>query len=222
MLTFVLTSLIFGGVISKIIYQSFDKYNDTRLNPLALSTTKKINSEKQYNLVLLGDSHAQYWKIDEKDILNLGITGQTSQQIKYRYDLIKNQIKGGESLILSIGANDIKSIATNPTEKEDIVNRCVTSIQYLIADNKDKFKNIYIITIPPDFDVSFPFQWIYYQETVDAKTMLNAKIRKLAEENQLILIDAYQVFKNKLGKEYSTDGVHMNEKAYYILNQSIK
>lgn len=71
----------------------------------------KIDTAKKYDYVLIGDSHVQYWSTGNNS-LNLGMTGQTSEQIKLKYLLLKDEIKSGKKLIISVGANDVKSIAT--------------------------------------------------------------------------------------------------------------
>ena len=204
--------------IYKLVYKMFDKYNDNRLDPIEFSEIK-IDTTQIYDWTLLGDSHTYYWKMNQQNVLNLGIGGQTSGQILVRSLLMQNQLKG-KNLILSIGANDVKSIATNPERKQEIIENCITNIQEIVSVLKPKFEKIYIITIPPDFDVSWQQRLINYQETVVAKDELNARIKTLAQKNNLVLIDTFTILKGK--DKMSEDGVHMNQKAYEILNRHLK
>ncbi len=213
-------TVVTSVIIFQIFYKCLDKYNDTRLDPLRMSEIK-IDTAKKYNYVLIGDSHVQFWSIGNNS-LNLGMTGQTSEQIKLKYLLLKNEIKSGQKLIISVGANDVKSIATNPEKKEEIIKKCIENLQLIISENKNKFDRIYVMTVPPDFHVSFPYNFINYEDTFTSKLKINDEIRKLALKNKIVLIDTYEIFKNKTGYEYSIDGVHMNEKAYKILNEKIK
>ena len=202
----------------------YDKYNDTRLDPLSKELLLKDFS-KNYDYVLLGDSHAQYWKLNKENVLNLGMTGQTSEQIQIRSTLIKDTLKG-KNLILSIGANDVKAIATNPENIDKIVFNFQENLNKIIANHKKHFNDIYIITIPPDFNPGFQQLLFNYQVTRDAKIMMNNKIRLIAKEKRLRLIDANNLLENnRLGislKEFSEDGVHMNKNAYMILEKYIK
>lgn len=220
-ITFIITSIFFSIGIIYIFYKALDKYNDTRLDPIQISKLE-IDSTKNYHLVFLGDSHVQYWIHNNKNSLNLGTTGQTSEQIKLKYQILSNEIKNGEKLVVSIGANDVKSITTNPETKNQIINNCLTNINFIISQNKLKFKDIYLMTIPPDFKVSFPYNLINYQDTFESKLKINQGIRNLAKKNNIHLIDVYEIFKNKNSKEYSSDGVHMNNEAYKILNKYIE
>ena len=205
-------------VIYKMMYQLYDKYNDTRLDPLK-SSTLNIDSTKMYNWILLGDSHCQYWSLNKENVLNLGITGQTSSQIKIRSLILGDKLKG-QNLILAIGANDIKSIATNPENSNSIVDNCIDNIQQILTSRKGNFANIYVLTVPPDFNVGIQQRLFNYKETFDAKINLNNKIRELAKSNNIKLIDAYKIFEDK--NNLSEDGVHMNSDAYNILNSYLK
>lgn len=204
--------------IYKLVFKLFDKYNDTRLDPIEFSTLK-IDSIQNYNWTLLGDSHTYYWKTNQQNVLNLGISGQTSGQILIRTLLMQNQLKG-KNLILSIGANDVKSIATNPERKEEIIENCISRIQEIVTVLKPKFEKIYIITIPPDFNVNWQQRLFNYQETADAKDKLNVQIKTLAKKNNIELIDTFTILKGK--DKMSEDGVHMNQNAYEILNKHLK
>ena len=227
---YIITLIIFVSLtisvfsLYKLIYKMYDKYNDTRLDPLSKELLLKDFS-KNYDYVFLGDSHAQYWKLNKENVLNLGMTGQTSEQIQIRSTLIKDTLKG-ENLILSIGANDVKAIATNPENIDKIVFNFQENLNKIIANHKKHFNDIYIITIPPDFNPGFQQLLFNYQVTRDAKIMMNNKIRLIAKEKRLRLIDANNLLENnRLGislKEFSEDGVHMNKNAYMILEKYIK
>lgn len=227
---YIITLIIFVSLticvfsLYKLIYEMYDKYNDTRLDPLSKELLLKDFS-KNYDYVLLGDSHAQYWKLNKENVLNLGMTGQTSEQIQIRSTLIKDTLKG-KNLILSIGANDVKAIATNPENIDKIAFNFQKNLNKIIANHKKHFNDIYIITIPPDFNPGFQQLLFNYQVTRDAKIMMNNKIRLIAKEKRLRLIDANNLLENnRLGislKEFSEDGVHMNKNAYMILEKYFK
>lgn len=205
-------------VIYRLTYALFDKYNDTRLDPVQLSKIK-IDSTKNYNYIFLGDSHCQYWKTNKQNVLNIGLTGQTSGQIKIKTELISNQLKG-KNLIISMGANDVKSVATNPERVDQIVNDCIENINEVLKITKPRFKTIYIITVPPDFKAGWQQKIFNYSSTKEAKKEINNKIRQLAKNQNLNLIDTEKIFEGK--ENLSEDGIHMNEKAYQMLDEYVK
>lgn len=217
---FFVSLIIVVGIffIYKISYKLFDKYNDTRLDPIQFSNIK-IDSAQNYNFVFLGDSHCQYWKTSKTNILNIGLTGQTSEQIKIKTQLIQDKLKG-DNIVLSIGANDVKSVSTNPERIQEITNICFKNIIEVLKIVKPKFKKTYIITIPPDFNVGWQQRIFNYNSTLEAKKLINNKIRLLPKSENLKIIDTEKLFQNK--ENMSSDGVHMNENAYKIIDKYLK
>lgn len=212
-------TIIFGVFLSKLfLIKSLDKYYDTRLNPLQ-EDELTIDTTKVYEYVLLGDSHCSLWNLNRPNTLNLGIGGQTSSQIKWRSKLFK-PVKA-KYLILSIGTNDARSVATNPERRNVIVNNCLQNISGIILDLKPYYQDIYIVNIPPDFKVKFPFMFLNYNETLLAKQEINKGIEKLSRELGVKIIDSNKLLKGKSGKEYSPDGLHLGYKSYEILEKYI-
>ncbi len=219
-------SVTFGIIVVifafyKITFLALDKYNDTRLDPIEITKTSSDFS-KTYDYVFLGDSHCYFWKLDNKNELNLGVSGQTSSQIFLRSELMKGKLVG-RNLILSVGANDVKCIATNPDNANKIIDDCITNIQKIINNHKKSFVKIYIITIPPDFSPSLQAKVFNYEKTVAAKNILNKKIIDVSNKNSVVLIDAFNILSKKMNNEsLSSDGIHLNAKAYYYyLNKEI-
>jgi lysophospholipase L1-like esterase len=215
----VILTIFFGIYLSKFfLIKSLDKYYDTRLNPLQEDEVT-IDTTKAYEYVLLGDSHCSLWNLNRPNTLNLGVGGQTSSQIKWRTTLFK-PVKA-KYLILSAGTNDARSVATNPDKRSEIVNNCINNISQIIKEAKPYYQDIYIINIPPDFKVSFPFMFINYDETLLAKREINSGIDKLSKEFGVKVVDSNKLLKGKSGKEYSSDGLHLGYKSYEILEKYI-
>lgn len=223
----VLVVSVFGAY--EVFYTLYDKYNDTRLNPLERKLLDKDFS-KTYKNILLGDSHVQFWKLSPDNSLNLGMTGQTSEQIKLRSTLLKDSLKG-ENLIISVGANDVKAIATNPENAAEIQIQCLKNLEKIVNQHKENFNKIYVMTIPPDFSASVFQEFFNYKETLQTKDFINHDIRNFCKKNNLKIIDTYLIFtENAKGldrrlplnyKEFSEDGVHMNQKGYMLLENEI-
>lgn len=224
----ILVVSVFGAY--EVFYTLYDKYNDTRLNPLERKLLDKDFS-KHYQYILLGDSHVQFWKFPQNNSLNLGMTGQTSEQIKIRSTLLKDSLKG-ENLIISVGANDVKAIATNPENAAEIRIQCLKNLEEIVNQYKQNFNTIYVMTIPPDFSVSVFQKFFNYKKTVQAKDFINKDIRNFCKKNNLKIIDTYLILTEDAKgldrrlplnyKEFSDDGVHMNEKAYKLLEKELQ
>lgn len=216
----VLVISVFGAY--EVFYTLYDKYNDTRLNPLE---RKLLNNDfsKPYQNILLGDSHVQFWKFSPENSLNLGMTGQTSEQIKLRSTLLKDSLKG-ENLIISVGANDVKAIATNPEKIAEIQTQCLKNLEEIVHHHKQNFNKIYVMTIPPDFSPSVFQKFFNYKKTVQTKDFINEDIRNFCRKNNLKIIDTYLVFTENIkgvDEKFSDDGVHMNDKGYKLLEKEL-
>ena len=210
LIIFINLIFIIVGVFAfyKISYKLFDKYNDTRLDPIQISNIK-IDSTKNYSYVFLGDSHCQYWQTSKTNVLNIGVSGQTSEQIKIKTQFLQNSIKG-ENMVISMGANDVKSASTNPERIQEISDNCMRNINEVLKIVKPKFKNIYIITIPPDFNVGWQQKMFNYNSTLESKNLINNNIRKLAKSESLILIDTEKLLKNKESMSFFKDILEQN------------
>ena len=219
-LTLFASALMFGAMFVYVFWLASDHHYDGKLNPLQLEK-KKIDATQHYDIVLLGDSHAELWRIHDKNVLNLGISGQTSEQIKLRYLLQKKQIRPASVLIMSVGANDVKAVSTNPETAETIADNCIKNIEFLVNDNRSTLKKIILLTIPPDFEVNFPYSFMNYEKTKKVKEKINASIRKLSDNSSVFVMDSEELFKHKNLKTLTIDGIHMNKEAYEILNKKL-
>ena len=212
-----------GNLIAyNMIYNAIDKYNDSRLDPIGeLNWQLHKIAEGNFDIVILGDSHARNWEIDRDGGLNLGIPSQTSQQICMRSNLYKDNISG-KILIVFAGGNDLKSISTNVVRKNAIVKNCILSIKKIVKNHKEKFENIVLVTIPPAFNIPIEYRIIYSKIIDEAHLEINNGIKKIGLEEKCTVIDAYEIIRKKMSEEILfTDGIHMNQNAYDYLNKKL-
>jgi hypothetical protein len=124
------------------------------------------------------------------------LTRQTSEQIKIRIQLLQDNIKG-QSIVISMEANDVKTVSTNPERVQEISDNCLKNINEVLKIVKPNFKNIYIISIPPDFKVEWQQRIFNYNATLEVKKLINNKIRELTQSENLIVIDTEKLLQNK-------------------------
>lgn len=202
----------------------YDKYNDLRLNPLLLSGLDDNNKyNNSYDIVILGDSLGAGWKFSGNySTLNLGIGGQTTSQVKYRSDLIEGKIKG-DILIIIAGGNDIKCIPTNYHRKDQILDQAAYNIKEIVRNHQNDFNSIVLVTIPPMFRIPFYLKHLKRTKIFSASIIeLNDKIRNLAAEMDVELLDAFTILSEKKNDEnLTTDGAHLNKRAYQYLEKEI-
>ena len=138
-----------------------------------------------------------------------------------RSDLYKEKLSG-ELLLLIAGGNDLKSLSTNKDRKTEIVKNCLENIEAMVTNHQSSFKKIVILSIPPAFEIPVQYKPLYSKIIDEAHLEINSRIEKLSKTHSLILLDAYKILNNH-GKfdELSDDGIHMNDKAYSILESEL-
>lgn len=191
--------------ISKNIKEDFYKNN----------TSYKITNDlynlyesKNIKVVMLGDSltYRVTWSelINESFIVNRGINGDTTKGFLNRLDNIY-KLKPKVVFIMG-GINDL----TFNIKNENIINnvkKIVSSLEY---------KNIDVV-----------LQAVIYTNnmTLNKKVKkLNILLEKYSKENKLTYIDLNDELSSKmyLKENFSSDGLHLNAKAYNIWAKRIK
>ena len=208
-------SFIFNLFFALQIFNYYNKFNQLRLSPLHLGSYDV--KKGKYKLLIYGDSHAENWKNSPlKETINLGIGGQTSKQLLLRSDYHLDGVES-EITLLFVGANDIRIVASFPDQGRRIVNDAFSNILNLIHKIDSDF--FIVCTIPPIFELTYRDYALDYQASDAAKQKLNEKIRSLSDNNVLILDTTKVLNKYKSLRELSSDGLHINEKGYELLNE---
>ena len=219
----ILSILLLGSIVGNFIgyktaYKAFDLYNDLRLDPLGeLSWNLRDNVNGYHDIVIIGDSHARNWDYDHNRVLNLGIPSQTSVQISHR-SLAYHDSINGKLLIIIAGGNDIKSISTNPSRKDEIVKNCLIALESIVNNHLSSFDSIVLVTVPPIFRIPWKYKTLHSPSIDQAHSEINTGIRQLAKQYNIILLDASAILDSRMKSEdLSTDGIHLNKKAYEYL-----
>lgn len=171
-------------------------------------------SEKQNQIVLLGDSLTQYgeWsEITGVTVLNRGIFGDTTDGMLKR--LAQVTIIKPSKLFILIGTNDLmqgKDVATVAQNYQQIVERVRKEtpetkifIQSVLPVNKDVLRS----------DIT--------NENVIA---LNKQLQLIAEKTQSTYVDLYSLLlvNNKLDPQCTHDGLHLSGKGYQVWEKEIE
>lgn len=219
----ILSILLLGSIVGNFIgyntaYKAYDKYNDSRLDPLGeLAWNLQDDVNGFHEVVIIGDSHARNWDYDHDRVLNLGLPSQTSVQISHRSLAYRDLLKG-KLLIIIGGGNDIKSVSTNPGRKDEIVRNCLTALESIVDNHLPSFESIALVTIPPAFRIPWKYRTLHSPAIDQAHSQINTGIRQLAKQNNLILLDAYSILEPRMqSEELSLDGIHLNKQAYAYL-----
>ncbi len=213
-----LVSIVGNFIGYKTTYTAYDKYNDSRLDPLGeIAWDLQDDVNGSHEVVIIGDSHARNWDYNHDRVLNLGIPGQTSVQISHRSLAYRDSLKG-KLLIIIGGGNDIKSVSTNPGLKDEIVRNCLAALESTVNNHLPSFESIAILTVPPVFKIPWKYRTLHSPAIDQAHSEINTGIRLLAKQYNIILLDAYAILEPQMeSKDLSPDGIHLNKQAYACL-----
>lgn len=155
--------------------------------------------------VLLGDSITQWNPIRDRRIVNLGVEGDTTEDILRRIQEV--EVANCRKVIFCAGINDILN-------KFSLEKSCEL-YRKIIEVLQRNFQEVSLISVLP----------------IENRRRINMKVRRLNEHIQDIAVgskvdylDIHPLFCNgdlNLREEYSTDGIHLSPKGYDILNREI-
>lgn len=180
--------------------------------------TTYVNSYREKGkIVFLGDSLTDIgqWNelLDNPDILNRGISSDTTSGALNRLTEI-TKLKPRKIFIM-LGVNDIdKGLST-----EKIIKNYSKLLQNIKTDSPNTL--IYVESVLPiNKD-------IYKTRTKEKQIIdLNTSLKNLCKNSNIQYIDLYPLFtlpnQNKLYKEYTIGGLHVNGKGYKVWRDAIK
>lgn len=155
--------------------------------------------------ILLGDSITQWNPLKHDEILNLGIAGNTTEDILLRI----KKVEGSrcQRVIFSAGINDILNNFSLKKSCE-LYGKVVEVLQR-------NFQEVTLLSVLP----------IENRRRINVKVRrLNEHIQEIAVSNNLKYLNIHPLFCDEelnLKKEYSTDGIHLSPMGYDILNKEI-
>ena len=175
---------------------------------------EEIGTENR--VVFMGNSITEGWSnaspefFKGKPYVNRGIGGQTTPQmlVRFRADVIK--LKPAVVVILG-GTNDIAG-NTGPSTLEMIADN-IFSMAELARANGIK---VVLASVLPAYD----YPWKPGLNPDKKIPLLNAMIKKYAEENDIVYLDFFNAMadeRNGLPKEYASDEVHPTKAGYKVM-----
>lgn len=201
-----------------------DEYTaDTRRNEFDIKNQTLYMNGTDIDVLFIGDSITHYWETQAMfgqfgTIVNRGIGGDVAQILAKRFYADSTQLEP-KVTVLMIGINnmwileDYDMSSPEYQEKEDeIFNTIISSYESIIQQANNYGQKLIMQSILPVFgcapaDVLVP--------------KVNAKLKEMADANNIPFVDYYPDFLSEDGKSINTelavDGVHPNEKGYAIM-----
>ncbi len=190
---------------------------------ISITDKNKVNN-KQDIIVFLGDSLTYNYKTDEffeeYKTFNSGISGNKTTDILndlenrvYKYNPTK--------VFLLIGINDLK----NGTNKDEVINNIEIIIKQIKENKKDT--TIYVESIYPisnEEDMKNIKKIVPKTDNNEIKET-NKKLNELCKRYNITYINVYDKLLNDKGslkKDYTTDGLHLNDLGYFKVTKLLE
>ena len=175
-------------------------------------------------IIFIGDSITDLYPLDnyyadlDLAVYNRGIGGDTTVGVKNRLDLSLFDLAPSK-IVLMIGTNDINGLRS--------VNDILVTYEEIVATIYEKLPNIdlYIMSvIPQNYDLE-SYTNINVDNSMERINELNKGIIQIANKYNSTYFDLYSLLLDDSGmldKNYSSDGIHLNEKGFIIWTNLIK
>lgn len=205
----------------------------SRLDPIGLNyypdtfSVSQSDAKSKAKIMFYGDSRALSWatpKLDQYDVINRAIGGQTSIQIASRFQqhVVAHQ---PDIIILQLCVNDLKMVPLLPKQEKEIIDNCKNNLLQIIQQAHKIKAKVIVSTIFPLADISiikkiFGFKEIPIMKAIDD---VNVYIHTLASDNTVVF-DAYGLLKGegqKIDARYARDWLHLNVNGYEMLNKRL-
>lgn len=208
---------------------TFTNLYQISLNPLGIDKYHdKITKNELPSVVFYGDSRAYQWQSPSNrnfHFINRGISGQTSAQIRWRFQQHITPLKP-QIIVLQLGVNDLRMLPTNSQNREDLVTNCQQNITQIIEQAEEINAVVILTTIFPLGAGNVPLKyrpfWASIDELQHSINEVNQYLKSLSD--RAILFDTYDLLNaedpDKI--EYYKDLLHINRRGYELLNQELE
>jgi lysophospholipase L1-like esterase len=177
-------------------------------------------------VVFFGDSRSRAWTAIANisfEFINRGIDGQTTNQVLGRVSAHVATLSP-QFVVVQVGINDLKDIATFPNELKSIVSGCKQNIQKIVEQlSKGRKTTVILTTIFPVPELT-QSRRLYWSEDVDRAIIEVNQYIKSLEGDRVIILDAASLLADEGGKIrqiYSLDFLHLNNNGYTMLNDEL-
>lgn len=173
---------------------------------------------KEKTIIFLGDSITECFDLGKffpnYKLINKGKSGDTTIDILNRLEKSVFMLNPF-MLFLLIGTNDLELLNSTPEE-------VISNINLILKRIKDYNKDI-IINLISIFPVNQPIKpfSVGKRKNKDINT-INKSIKMIKDVTYLDINKLLKDEKGLLNKEYTYDGIHINEKGYLVISDYLK
>lgn len=213
-----------------LLRNNYRNYNLLRIDPLETGGLKSNDLEadlKKSDIWMLGDSRMRRWN---KELLNnnvekanLGIEGQTSAQVYYRFRTYL-ETDTPSLVIVEVGINELKIIGLDKDLSASITEHFYNNMESMVQVCRDKNIPIILMNIFPVGKIEFSRRLIWKRGVNETIKVANIKLRSFCDDSLVYYFDAYSVLSEDgetVNPEYQADFLHINERGYEALSRKL-
>ncbi len=222
-----LLALLFAGLYAISFRNNYKAYNLLKIDPLEtgrLRSAKHDKSEINADIWMIGDSRIARWDTELLEtglqIANLGMEGQTSTQILYRF---KNDlgIDTPDIAILEVGINDLKVIGLDTELVEPVTENLYKNIEEISDLCKGHNVTLIIINVFPVGKIELTRRPMWNSAVNEAIRSFNETLKGYCDDQTIFYFDAFGLLSGedeRVKKEFRDDFLHINKNGYEALS----
>lgn len=209
-------------------YKTFYKrYNLLRSDPLEIASVNEDASStllRNSGIWMIGDSRVNRWPEgmlkDSMGIANLGIEGQTSAQVLFRF---RNYLDTAipSLVILEVGINDLKIIGLDADLAGSVTRQYYLNIEQMIQLCKSRNIRMILINIFSVGKIEMSRRLVWNSAAGEAISEANLRLGSYCDEEMIYCFDANAILTDNgttVKREYQDDFLHINTKGYETLS----
>ena len=197
-----------------------------RADPLGAQVIQPALDMATSPVVLLGDSRVSQWfplpAIAGEPAVAIGVPGLTAPQLSGALALHSNDLTG-QTVIIQIGINDLKSIGYSDRSQEEIVEATQEAIRSIYRELVDSGARVLVMTILPPGPVPFSRRFIWTDRINQSVATLNEELvaGEIVPAKSVIDVRGLIGDSSTTDPKYAEDTLHVNTEAYEVLSTAV-
>ena len=220
----------FGFITLNTYKSNYKAQNLLKIDPLGnsslpMETISAVLGDA--DIWMLGDSRIGRWNQEllagDIKFANLGIDGQTSSQVYYRF---KNylEIDTPELVIVEVGINDLKIIGLDKNLEKSITGNYYGNIEAMVSLCSENDIKVILINIFPVGKIELLRRLIWNRFVNETIREANDRLKSYCDNNLVYYFDAYALLADNgetVNPEYEDDFLHINKRGYEVLSREL-
>lgn len=179
-------------------------------------------------LILFGDSRVKHWRppptIKATNILNRGIPGETTAQMRLRFEKDVLDIDP-DFVVIQAGINDLVAASMADAElKATIVQHTINNLTSMVDSARQQNRHVILTTIVEPYRLDLLRFLIWGNDLTELVQHVNKALAALDGTPNVQILDTNKVLRQSDGQwqaNVNKDALHFTGRAYDLLNQAL-